>query len=30
MVAAPDVDATYEKDFVAEVLSYDGAYTMNP
>ncbi|MFI0432145.1 MAG: acyl-CoA dehydrogenase [Candidatus Nanopelagicales bacterium] len=30
ILAAPDVDATYEKDFVAEVLSYDGAYTMTP
>ena len=30
VIAAPTVDPTYEKDFVAEVLSYDGAYTMTP
>lgn len=30
VIAAPVVDPTYEKDFVAEVLSYDGAYTMTP
>jgi acyl-CoA dehydrogenase len=30
VIAAPVVDAAQEKDFVAEVLSYDGAYTMAP
>ncbi len=30
MIAAPVVDPVSEKDFVAEVLSYDGAYTMAP
>ena len=30
LIAAPQIDAVKEKDFVAEVLSYDGAYVMNP
>jgi acyl-CoA dehydrogenase len=30
LIAAPRIDAAREKDFVAEVLSYDGAYVMNP
>ncbi|MDQ1246183.1 MAG: acyl-CoA dehydrogenase, partial [Actinomycetota bacterium] len=30
VIAAPLVDPTHEKDFVAEVLSYDGTYTMAP
>lgn len=30
IIAAPVVDTVAEKDFVAEVLSYDGAYTMAP
>jgi alkylation response protein AidB-like acyl-CoA dehydrogenase len=30
MIAAPLIDPANEKDFVAEVLSYDGAYTMAP
>ena len=30
MIAAPVIDPVAEKDFVAEVLSYDGAYTMAP
>ncbi len=30
LIAAPQIDGAREKDFVAEVLSYDGAYVMNP
>lgn len=30
IIAAPVTDPVAEKDFVAEVLSYDGAYTMAP
>ncbi len=30
LIAAPQLDGVREKDFVAEVLSYDGAYVMNP
>ena len=30
VIAAPEIDAAAEAEFVAEVLSYDGAYTMAP
>jgi acyl-CoA dehydrogenase len=30
LISTPQVDADSEAEFVAEVLSYDGAYTMNP